>query len=151
MINFFAGTLHLLEKMATFVPKPITIKAPTPNAAATKHKKLNKRVPFVKYDRNTVWLRMYGNVYNAKCYCCEKSDITPLTCEMAHVQSLAEGGTNHLDNIWLTCHSCNSIMGTMNAMAFKKMYHHNESCFAPMYIAQRKITEFYNLVKSKVL
>jgi len=71
------------------------------------------RAHFSKSARRTVWARHFGGVTTGACVCCEKS-IGILGFAMAHIDSVASGGSNDLTNIVPTCDDCNEACSDMN-------------------------------------
>lgn len=70
------------------------------------------RVTFPRAVREQVWLHTCGRCFSHACpveWC--SNEITVFDFHMGHVISLAEGGTNSLDNLMPLCSRCNLGMG----------------------------------------
>lgn len=79
-----------------------------------------KQIP--KAVKREVWNKHIGEeIGKSKCQCCEKADISQLNFHCGHIQSEAEGGEIHVNNLLPICEVCNSSMGTKNLYEFKKM------------------------------
>jgi hypothetical protein len=79
-----------------------------------------KQIP--KAVKREVWNKHIGEeTGKSKCKCCEKADITQLNFHCGHIQSEAEGGEIHVNNLLPICEVCNKSMGTKNLYEFKKM------------------------------
>lgn len=44
-------------------------------------------------------------------YCLSPQRLLPWELEIEHIQPLARGGTDEVENLWLSCRSCNSFKG----------------------------------------
>jgi hypothetical protein len=71
------------------------------------------RAHFSKSARRSVWGRHFGGVTCGACVCCEVP-IGILEFAMAHIHSVASGGSNDLSNIVPTCVGCNEACSDMN-------------------------------------
>ena len=81
------------------------------------------RKAFTQRDRMAVWDREFGpSTYEAKCPLCKRNPITRNHFAMGHKKALAKGGSNTIRNIRPICHSCNSMMSTMNMSDFIKRF-----------------------------
>jgi hypothetical protein len=79
-----------------------------------------KQIP--KAVKREVWNKHIGEeIGKSKCKCCEKADITQLNFHCGHIESEAEGGEIHVNNLLPICEVCNKSMGTKNLYEFKKM------------------------------
>lgn len=73
-----------------------------------------------------VWNKYIGKELGiGYCYVC-KEEIDSKQFECGHIQSVKDGGINHIDNLLPICGSCNKSMGTQNLNAFKKLYFKKE-------------------------
>lgn len=83
---------------------------------------LSRKKQIPKAVKREVWNKIIGEeIGKSKCQCCEKTDITQLNFQCGHIQSEAEGGEIHVNNLLPICEVCNSSMGTKNLYEFKKM------------------------------
>lgn len=82
-----------------------------------------KRKTLPQHLRLQVWDRHFSNKARiGRCVICN-TDIKMEAFECAHIESVANGGTNDLKNLIPTCQSCNRSMGTQNAWDFKKEFY----------------------------
>ena len=81
---------------------------------------IRKSIP--KTVRDKLWISTFGKD-NAKgiCGCCQK-DIHILEWEAGHIEAVAKGGLDTLDNLMPICGSCNRSMGTQNLYEFRRLY-----------------------------
>jgi hypothetical protein len=63
-------------------------------------------------QRSKVWERLAGNVFRIKCPCCKEEEITSNKFTIAHNVPVAKGGTDELENLRLSCTTCNLQCGT---------------------------------------
>lgn len=95
--------------------KPIEIDANT----IIKRKKIPKSV------KDTLWDSLIGKEFGVgKCYVCLR-EIDCKTFDCGHIQSVANGGSDKIDNLKPICKTCNSSMATMNMETFRNLYHGN--------------------------
>lgn len=89
------------------------VKCITPSKAEPK-KKL-KIAPHIRFQ---VWEHYIGDKIIAKCFCCNREDITPFTnyktFHTGHIISEYNGGKILLENLLPICGDCNRVMGTTN-------------------------------------
>ena len=71
------------------------------------------RAHFTKHARLTVWARHYGGDSSGACVCCERR-VGILEFAMAHIDPVANGGSNDLSNIVPTCVGCNEACSDMD-------------------------------------
>ena len=71
--------------------------------------------------KDTVWRRCCGSNLDGVCFICN-SQITYNNCHVAHIIPVKLGGSNNVDNLRITCMSCNLSMGTQNLLKFKQKY-----------------------------
>lgn len=95
----------------------------------TQLQKTKKREPVKhvrKIDSNVsklAWSKWIGeDIARHKCLCCNSRWISQFDFECGHVQAVAEGGDDSIDNIRPICKSCNVGMKTINMMEYIK--HH---------------------------
>jgi len=86
------------------------------------NKKITPRKSIPKSLRMELWKNFFGHRYYGSCFVC-KSQIKKDYFEAGHVTSVAEGGSDTLENLRPICKTCNLSMGTMNLNDFKKKYH----------------------------
>ena len=83
-------------------------------------KKTRKTIP--KAVKDKVWDICIGKEKGvSKCYCCS-SDIDSKKFDCGHIVSVANGGSDTIDNLKPICATCNKSMGTENLEEFKKKY-----------------------------
>jgi hypothetical protein len=81
------------------------------------------RKSFTQRDRMAVWDKQFGpDKDRAKCPICKRNEISRTHFAMGHKKALANGGSNTIRNIKPICHSCNSMMSTMNMSDFIKRF-----------------------------
>jgi len=81
------------------------------------------RAKIPKRIRALVWELHFGKVYFAKCavsWCPTK--ITIMSHHLGHIQSLARGGRDSIDNLIPICADCNHSMGPLDLYEFTKLY-----------------------------
>jgi hypothetical protein len=76
-------------------------------------------IPSTVKDRR--WRIDCGNTIDSNCQVCN-IDISYTNCHVAHVISVKNGGNNNINNLRITCMSCNLSMSTMNLNEFKELY-----------------------------
>jgi hypothetical protein len=76
-------------------------------------------IPSSVKDRR--WRIDCGNTIDSNCQVCSIG-ISYTNCHVAHVISVKNGGNNNINNLRITCMSCNLSMSTMNLNEFKKLY-----------------------------
>lgn len=68
--------------------------------------------------RKKIWEKYVGQSTEAKCSCCCKNVITPIsnckTFQAGHIISHHNGGKTTIDNLLPICRDCNNNMGTEN-------------------------------------
>lgn len=84
--------------------------------------KRKRRRSLPKRVRDAVWDKYIGQ-HNTSgvCLVC-RDQITLRNWECAHIRSVANNGTDTVDNLVPCCHSCNKSMGTQNLWAFQRQY-----------------------------
>ena len=83
----------------------------------TVYKKL-KIPPQVRLE---VWRERIGDTLSGKCVSCKKQiDICSFEC--AHIISEKDGGELKLDNLTVSCSSCNRSCGKMNLNEYNKLF-----------------------------
>jgi hypothetical protein len=101
--------------------------------------------------RKNVWEVYNGSVYDALCYCCENTKITPFNFECAHVVADAKGGSKKIENLRPCCFHCNRAMGTQNFFVYKSLLHGNIHIDTEKYSEnQRSITQFYSQIQKNM-
>ena len=90
-----------------------------------KYKKLNnnnKRRSIPKIIKDNLWNKTFTEKSGlGQCFVC-KGKITSRSFDCGHVISVANGGTDQLDNLQPVCSTCNKSMGTQNMIEFKQQY-----------------------------
>jgi 5-methylcytosine-specific restriction endonuclease McrA len=79
-----------------------------------------KTIPPMKKQK--VWLTYMGNVLVGECYVCN-SQLEYENCEMGHVLSIHNGGTDDETNLRPICGSCNKSMGVNNLEEYKTFHY----------------------------
>lgn len=77
-----------------------------------------RRVALPLAVRRAVWNQHFGERCGVAQCCCCRAEITQQQFECGHVQAVASGGEDTLDNLRPVCSSCNKSMGTANMDAF---------------------------------
>ena len=81
-----------------------------------------KREHIPKSVKDTIWDNIFGKEAGiGKCYCCS-CEINSKKFDCGHIISVANGGTNVIDNLKPICSTCNKSMGTKNMEEFRKEY-----------------------------
>jgi 5-methylcytosine-specific restriction endonuclease McrA len=76
-----------------------------------------------KANRHLVWNKYIGaDLFQHNCFCCKRNRITVTDYESGHVQSVATGGSDELDNLRPICRQCNRSMGTMHMRDYVLQY-----------------------------
>ena len=102
-------------------------------------KKSRKTIP--KAVKDKVWDICIGKEKGvSKCYCCS-SDIDSKKFDCGHIISVANGGSDTIDNLKPICDTCNKSMGTENLEVFKKKYF-------PQKKKPRKVNNETNIVET---
>ena len=82
----------------------------------------NSRVSIPKAVKDTIWDQSFGKEAGiGKCYCCT-GEINSKKFDCGHIISVANSGTNNIDNLKPICSTCNKSMGTANMEEFKMDY-----------------------------
>ena len=101
-----------MEYFSTVLSEITRIKVPlSPKSERTK-------VPKVVRDR--AWRRQFGHEEEGVCPCCKKIEITTKSFHLGHIQAVACGGEDTIDNLMPICSKCNLRMGTMNLNEYKE-------------------------------
>jgi 5-methylcytosine-specific restriction endonuclease McrA len=86
-----------------------------------KKHKCKKKTPRARISgslRKQIWEKYIGQSIEAKCLCCCKNVITPIsnckTFQAGHIISHHNGGKTTIDNLLPICRDCNNNMGTEN-------------------------------------
>ena len=84
---------------------------------STKRKQISKQIKIL------VWNKYVGeDIIKVKCLCCNSKTIRNTDFVCGHIQSVATGGSNDIDNLRPICAECNSSMGTQNMREFMIEY-----------------------------
>jgi hypothetical protein len=87
-------------------------------------KTTRKSIPSSIKDK--LWRKCCGDKLDGECCVCQ-IPIQYNNCHVAHIKPVAKGGSNTIDNLTITCASCNLSMGTMDLEEFKAIYIGGES------------------------
>ena len=105
--------------MSTF--KCSTCKKTYKTKNGMKRHKCKKKTPRARISgplRKQIWEKYVGQSTEAKCLCCCKNVITPIsnckTFQAGHIISHHNGGKTTIDNLLPICRDCNNNMGTEN-------------------------------------
>ena len=113
--------IKLKEEIRTIKDKYATIKKEIRNKYKSEKPK-NSRVSIPKAVKDTIWDQCFGKEAGiGKCYCCS-GEINSKKFDCGHIISVANSGTNNIDNLKPICSTCNKSMGTTNMEEFKKEY-----------------------------
>ena len=72
------------------------------------------RIKFDAITRQRVWVKIYGREGYGNCHICQNSEINTFNFEVGHDESIANGGSNDLNNLFPICSYCNKSMGIRN-------------------------------------
>ena len=67
-----------------------------------------------------VWYLTNGVDYQGQCFCCNNPMTLFSNWHRGHIKSRCDGGPNTIHNLRAICQDCNTRMGTMNMMEFKR-------------------------------
>ncbi len=81
-----------------------------------------KRKSIPKALKQQVWCKIYPHSLAAKCTICFFNEISSFNFHVGHIVSLANGGSNSLDNLLPICSSCNLSCSTQNLHDFKNQF-----------------------------
>lgn len=117
--NFYLGIFRNYEWIERLLERPTTPFQDQLHLVVDKEFKLRQRIS--KTLRNQVWRKRCNDKIEGECYCCsEVISITNFDC--GHVVSVKDGGSNDIQNLEPVCRPCNLHMGTMNMIAYKKLF-----------------------------
>jgi 5-methylcytosine-specific restriction endonuclease McrA len=105
------------------IPEPQVILENDPKTILVSETFKRKTIP--KSLRIKVWETYIGDKLKGNCYCCDRPCISCMDFEVGHVNAVANGGKNNIENLRPICGVCNKSMGTQNLEEFKKIFHHN--------------------------
>lgn len=89
---------------------------------ATTPVRKSKRKTIPKAVKNQLWRQYFADSMKGRCFCCQ-GEINALEgWEAGHVQAVAHGGSDSIDNLRPVCSTCNKSMGTMNMDEYKNRY-----------------------------
>lgn len=86
-----------------------------------KESKEYKKQPIPKELRKRVWLERIGDKVLSRCFICDKK-IDSFTFDCAHIVPEVYGGEMMLENLHVTCSTCNKSCGKMNLNDYKKLF-----------------------------
>lgn len=87
-------------------------------------KRLYQRKQIPKCIRVDLWDKWFGLAMGkVKCPVCKHRDILQMDHEVGHIQAVAKGGSNCINNLVPICRLCNTSMGTMNLVIFTKKWY----------------------------
>lgn len=72
--------------------------------------------------KSLVWLKYMGDVFSAKCMCCQHTVISSVAFDAGHVIPESSGGKVHVANLRPICKSCNCSMGKKLLPTYALMY-----------------------------
>lgn len=104
----------------TTPPKPSDVKIANSPHTGVGSPQRRRAIP--KSVRAETWIRNCGEVFKDLCHCCFQTSITVFNFHVAHIISVAMGGSDHLDNLLPTCAACNLSMGTRSLHEFMLTY-----------------------------
>ena len=99
-------------KISTIVVPEVTVKL-----------KKRSRATVTPKIRLLVWKTYMGDVFEGKCNCCKKINITVVAFVCGHIIADADKGPCTVENLRPICATCNSNMSTMNMKTFRTMEH----------------------------
>jgi 5-methylcytosine-specific restriction endonuclease McrA len=107
--SFLGNNDNGIENKANKIPNIILKK---------KYKK--KSIPLAL--KKLVWNKYIGEeIGKSKCLCCGLTDISQISFNCGHIVAEVNGGNMCIDNLMPICQNCNSSMGSMNLLEFKKI------------------------------
>ena len=107
--SFLGNNDNGIENKANEIPNIILKK---------KYKK--KSIPLAL--KKLVWNKYIGEeIGKSKCLCCGLTDISQISFNCGHIVAEVNGGNMCIDNLMPICQNCNSSMGSMNLLEFKKI------------------------------
>jgi len=93
------------------------------NQNYTNNKNNTKRKTIPKKVKSLIWDINVGREYGlALCICCKKTEISKDDFHCGHIISVANGGSNNIDNLKPICSGCNLSMHTQNMYEFMEQY-----------------------------
>lgn len=99
------------------------------------------RISIPKTVKDNLWDQHFGKEAGiGKCYCCN-AEINSKKFDCGHIISVADGGTNNIDNLKPICSTCNKSMGTQNMETFKKEYFEKNAKFEKCNYCQELVSE----------
>jgi hypothetical protein len=117
--NFYLGIFRNYEWIERLLERPYIQFDEQVHFVAEKELKLRKNIS--RTLRQQVWIKRCNDKINGECFCClEEISINNFDC--GHIVSVKDGGTNDINNLEPVCRSCNLHMGTMNMIAYKKLF-----------------------------
>jgi len=72
-------------------------------------------------EKAVLWERYCGEVYQGRCFCCDRANLTPFNFHCGHIQAFSKGGEDTLDNFRPICSNCNLSMKSMNMQDYMRM------------------------------
>jgi 5-methylcytosine-specific restriction protein A len=113
--------VNLIKEKYNNLKKEIREKYKTTNKPKT------SRISIPKSVKDKIWDQRFGKDAGlGKCFCCEE-EINSKKFDCGHIVSVAEGGSNNIDNLNPICSTCNRSMGKTNMDTFKKEYFEKKS------------------------
>ena len=107
--SFLGNNDNVIENKSNEIPNIVVKK---------KYKK--KSIPLAL--KKLVWNKYIGEeIGKAKCLCCGLTDISQISFNCGHIIAEVNGGNMCIDNLMPICQNCNSSMGSMNLLEFKKI------------------------------
>ncbi len=121
-INWQKRKTNALEAKNSKKSKRQKNKQESKKADRSKTTKKTKRVQVPQPLRAMVWERDHGNFLKTMCTICNHYEISAFHFDAGHIISVANGGTNDIENLRAICHPCNQSMGSENMNVFQAKF-----------------------------
>lgn len=119
--DIFTYSVKLISKYVQDTTFEILEGSSSSTVTSDNKKKSRKTIP--KAIKNQLWRRHFGNSMKGKCVCCQNEIDALEGWEAGHVEAVANGGSDHIDNLKPVCSTCNKSMSTMNLNEYIDRYH----------------------------
>lgn len=113
--RFYLGLYRCYE----WIPRLMN---PTTDHACSELMRKRERDALPKKKRMDVWNKRFDGSMNGVCFCCEETLSYQKGYHCGHIVSVANGGSDHLDNLEVVCETCNYDMGTLDMNVYKELF-----------------------------
>tara|TARA_R100000750_G_C2338709_1_gene93232 strand:+ start:321 stop:1391 length:1071 start_codon:yes stop_codon:yes gene_type:complete len=124
--DIFVYSVKLISKYVqdtTFEILENTSESSSSNITTDNKTKRKSRKTIPKAIKNQLWRKHFGNSMKGRCVCCQNEIDALEGWEAGHVEAVANGGSDHIDNLRPVCSTCNKSMSTMNLNEYIRRYH----------------------------